>query len=559
MMCDDNDDSGIVKKVLKSRGIINPDDIQKFLNPSVRENMPDPSVLAGMDVATKIVADAIINNEKIAIFGDYDVDGITSTAILIKYLRALGADPVWHLPSRDGEGYGLNIDSVEKFASDGVRILITVDCGISSVAEVARARELGMKVVITDHHSPDKDLPDANAIVNPKQINDNSGLTYLAGVGVAFMFLVALNREIKKSKPEIDINLLEYLDLVAIGTICDTCPLVGLNRAFVVTGLKIIESKKNIGIAALMQISGAKSASAYTIGFALGPRINAAGRLADPAPALELLLTDNIGTAGVLAAELDRQNKSRKNIESGIMMAALEIAEAHHKDGKFSLFLCGDNWHGGVMGIIAGRIKEKYNMPTCVATVQDGEINGSGRSTESIDLGAIIHEALAAGILTEGGGHAAAAGFSMPANNANAFHEFLEKRVREITGNENPKPKIIIDARIDAGGAGLDLCREMATLAPFGQANPEPTLCLYGCELAFATTMGNGSHIRGAVRTSNGTNLNFVGFNMTTGPIGNFLLDETNIGVKIMIAGRLTENEFNGRTTAQFMLEDIAV
>ncbi|MCL1785688.1 MAG: single-stranded-DNA-specific exonuclease RecJ [Alphaproteobacteria bacterium] len=550
----------IVSNVLESRGITDPADVQNFLNPCMRDQMPDPGTLSDMERAVSVAKDAVLSGKKIAIFGDYDVDGITSTAIIVKYLRALGLDPLWHLPSRDGEGYGLNPGAIEEFAAAGAELLITVDCGISGVAEVARAKELGMSVIITDHHSPGPLLPAADAIVNPKRVDDTSGLSYLAGVGVAFMFLVALNRSLRDSAVDVSaVNLLEYMDLVALGTICDTMPLIKLNRAFVATGIKIIDARQNLGLRTLMEIAGAKAASVYVAGFVIGPRLNAAGRMSDASPALELLLTDNPGTAAVLAGQLDKQNSTRKDIENGILMRATEMAEQCCADGKCSLYLSGAGWHGGVMGIIAGRLKDKFGMPTCVATKSDGVINGSGRGVRGVDLGAIIHDALDAGILTEGGGHAAAAGFSLSENNENAFCEFLEARVREILGAEQPRPEIIIDAQMDAGGANMKLVREMDTLAPFGQGNPEPMLLLYGGELAYATAMGGGAHLRGALRTSAGTSLNFVGFNLARGPIGKFLLDESNIGRKITMCGRITGNEYNGRTTAQFVIEDIAV
>jgi len=550
----------IAKSVLQARGVTDPADVQNFLCPSIKDQMPDPNVLTGMERAAEIVKDAARAGKRIAIFGDYDVDGITSTAIIVKYLRSVGLDPLWHLPSRDGEGYGLNIAAIEELADAGAEILITVDCGISSVRETARAKELGLTVVVTDHHSPGPNLPNADAIINPKRADDTSGLSYLAGVGVAFMFLVALNRALRDAGHDVSgANLLEYMDMVALGTICDTMPLVGLNRAFVATGLKIIDARQNLGLRTLMDIAGAKKASVYVAGFVIGPRLNAAGRLSSASPALELLLTDNPGTAAILAEQLDKQNQARKDIENGILMIASEMAEKCCDNGRHSLFLCGDNWHGGVMGIIAGRLKDKFGMPTCVASKTDGIINGSGRGTPGVNLGAIIHEALDAGILTEGGGHAAAAGFSLLEENEGAFCEFLERRVSEILDGERPRQEIIIDAQLDAGGANMKLVREMESLAPFGQGNPEPMLMIYGGELAYATTMGGGGHIRGSLRTSAGVSLSFVGFNLACGPIGQFLLDESNIGRKITMCGRLTCNEYNGRTSAQFIIEDVAI
>ena len=571
---DDGDDSDnnayatdhLVEKILARRGIVSPDDVERFLNPSIKNNMPDPSTMVDMDSAARIIADAVLANDKIAIYGDYDVDGITSTAVLVKYLRALGCDVIWHLPTREGEGYGLNIGAIDNIMAQGAKIIITVDCGISGINEVAYAKEHGLRVVITDHHSPDDILPDADAIVNPKRVDDTSGLFYLAGVGVAFMTLIALRRELKsrdintdmRNKIE-DINLSSYLDFVALGTICDTMPLVGLNRAFVATGLQVLERRQNLGLRILMDVADIKHASVYSVGFALGPRLNAAGRLDSAAPALELLLTDNSLIASDLAKKLHEMNNERIDIQNAIMLHATEMADVCCKNGKCSLFVCGDGWHGGVMGIIAGRLKDRYNLPACVATKSDGVINGSGRSIAGVDLGRIIHQALAAGILTEGGGHAAAAGFSLSEKNQEAFCDFLEKAVREQLNGEMPETEIMVDAELDASGANMDLVNKMAKMEPFGQGNPEPTLVLHGATLRYVEKMGNGAHLFGKVLTARGHNLSFVGFNLVGTAVGNFLLDDGNTNTKITLLGKLKKNDYNGFITPQFVLEDIAL
>ena len=569
--CEDSNNNAyatdhLVEKILARRGIVSPDDVEHFLNPSIKNNMPDPSTLMDMDNAARIIADAVLAHDKIAIYGDYDVDGITSTAILVKYLRVLGCDVIWHLPTREGEGYGLNIAAIDDIAAQGVNLIITVDCGISGVTEVAHAKEKGMRVVVTDHHSPDDILPGADAVVNPKRADDQSGLSYLAGVGVAFMTLVALRRELRSRDIDADMrqkindtNPSSYLDFVALGTICDTMPLVGLNRAFVATGLQVLERRQNLGLRVLMDVAEIKHASVYSVGFALGPRLNAAGRLDSAAPALELLLTDNPLIASDLAHQLHEMNRERIDIQNAIMLHATELADKCCAEGRCSLFVCGDGWHGGVMGIIAGRLKDRYNLPTCVATKSDGVINGSGRSIASVDLGRIIHQALAAGILTEGGGHAAAAGFSLPEENHTAFCEFLENAVREQLNGASPESEILVDAEMDASGANMDLVNQMAKLEPFGQGNPEPTLVLHGAMLRFASVMGNGSHLRGAVSTARGNSLSFVGFNLVGTPVGNFLLDDVNTNTTITMLGKLKKNEYNGRITPQFFVEDIAL
>ena len=556
----------LLKNVLAGRGIISDADTKQFLNPSIKDYMPDPSVLMDMDKGAKIIADAIQNHQKVAIYGDYDVDGITSTAVFVKYLRALGIDVVWHLPTREGEGYGLNNDAITDIVNDDVNLMITVDCGISGVDEVAFAKQSGLTVVVTDHHSPDAVLPNADAIVNPKRVGDTSGLSYLAGVGVAFLTVVAVNRELKSRDldPELTArvaneNLLNYMDFVALGTICDTMPLVGLNRAFVATGLKVLGLRQNLGLRVLMDLAGIKKPSVYAAGFALGPRLNAAGRLDSASPALDLLLTDNQLIAHDLANKLHHMNQERIDIQNAIMLAATDMAEKCCQGGKCSLFVCGDNWHGGVMGIIAGRLKDKYNLPSCVATKSDGQINGSGRSIAGVDLGKIIHDALAAGVLSEGGGHAAAAGFSLTEDKESAFCDFLERAVKEQLNGEIPQPEIMVDAQLDAGGATMRLIKQLSSLEPFGQGNPEPTLVLHGCSLRYASVMGNGSHLRGSVMTSAGTQLSFVGFNLVGTDVGNFLLDDANTNTKIMMLGKLKENEYNGRTSVQFVLEDIAI
>lgn len=566
---DDNSPSNadnLVQKILISRGVTDMAAMEKFLNPCIKDYMPNPSVMRDMDVAAKIIADSILNNDKIAIYGDYDVDGITSTAIFVKYLRSIGADVVWHLPTREGEGYGLNTGAIDEIARGGTRLIITVDCGISGVAEVAYAKSLGLRVVVTDHHSPDAVLPAADAVVNPKRADDTSGLSYLAGVGVAFLTLVATRRELRArdvsddmARRIADTNPMNYLDLVALGTICDTMPLVGLNRAFVATGLKVLGLRNNLGLRTLMDVAGIKKPSVYAAGFALGPRLNAAGRLDSAAPALELLLTDNPLIANDLAHKLHQMNQDRIDIQNAIMVAAGDMAQKCCDAGRCSLFVCGDNWHGGVMGIIAGRLKDKYNLPSCVATRSDGVINGSGRSIPGVDLGHIIHDALAAGIVSEGGGHAAAAGFSLSAENEEKFCEFLEQAVRTQLNGVMPHREIVADAEMDAGGATLKLVNKLNALAPFGQGNPEPTLILNGATLRFATTMGGGAHLRGSVATSAGTQLAFVGFNLVGTPVGDFLLDDANANTKIMLLGKLKENEYNGHISAQFFLEDIAV
>jgi single-stranded-DNA-specific exonuclease len=550
---DGGSETDIIEGILAKRGIRDPESRRIFLNPSLHEQMPDPSILKGIDSAVGIVSDAVRAGKKIAVFGDYDVDGITSTAILIKFFRAVGVDAVWHLPDRESEGYGLNESSVHDFCAVGAEVLITVDCGISAAREVAVAKRLGMSVVITDHHEPGGDPPPADAIVNPKQGGDESGMTYLAGVGVAFMFLIALNRRLGHPVPD----MMRFLDLVALGTICDTMPLVGLNRAIAASGLKVLDKRQNVGLKVLMDKAGVREADVYTAGFVLGPRLNAAGRITDAALALDLILTDNYMIADDLAEKLNGMNAKRQLIQNAILIDAEEQAKKQAENGAYCLYVSGADWHGGVVGIVAGRLKEKYGRPCCIATKSGGIVNGSGRSIEGVDLGKIIHMALTQGIITGGGGHAAAAGFDLAEENERAFIDFLNENISSALGGSHPVPKINVDAEMDAGGADWDLAENLSRLAPFGMGNPEPVLCLSGGMWTYGRTMGSGAHLSGTLKTGAG-NLPVVGFHLADSAAGRFLLDESNFGSIIKVVGKLKKNNYRGGGV-QLFLEDVAL
>lgn len=544
--------NSVIDSLLIKRGISTDEEKHIFLNPSLYEQMPDPLVLKGMDSAVKIAAESIRLKKKIAIFGDYDVDGITAAAILIKYFRIFGADIIWHLPDREVEGYGLNIETIQDFKNQNAKLIITVDCGITAVSEIASARKMGLSVIVTDHHAPDEIIPDADAVVNPKQPGDESSLSYLAGVGVAFMFLVALNREL--GRPVQD--MIQFMDLVALGTICDSMPLIGLNRAIANSGLKVLEQRKNVGLRALMEVAKVKKADVYAAGFILGPRLNAAGRIIDANIALNLILTENPIAANELAEKLNEMNAKRQAIQNKIMMEADDCAKAQKDAGAFCLFIVGENWHGGVMGIIAGRLREKYAIPCCVATKVGNIINGSGRGIETVDLGKIIQKALSVGIISKGGGHAAAAGFELDTENEKKFADFMNSEVSTMLSGKIPPQTIKADIEIDAGGANFDLVKNLESLGPFGVGNPEPVLCLSGGIWTFGRRMGNGGvHFFGNIKTSAG-NLAVVAFNMSDGSIGRFLLDESKFNSRIKVIGKLKENDYTGGV--QLFLEDLS-
>ena len=545
----------VLDSILRGRGIVSDDDKEKYLNPTLRDTMLDPFVMMGMENAAKIAADAVRAKKKIAIFGDYDVDGITSVAIFAKYFKQIDADVMWHLPDRESEGYGLKKTAIKNFRDAGAELLITVDCGVTAHGEVEYAKSLGMSVIVTDHHEPGPKIPVADAVINPKQDGCASGLCYLAGVGVAFMFLIALNRQL--GRPVTD--MMQFLDLVAIGTVCDTMPLVGLNRAITASGIKVLEKRESIGLSVLMEAANVKAIDVYAMGFVLGPRLNAAGRMRDATLALDLVLSDNEIMARELAEKLNDMNSHRQNVQNAIMLDADDIARKQFDAGAYALFIAGDNWHGGVLGIISGRLKEKYNRPTAVLTREGGVLSGSGRSVSSVDLGHIVQTALENGILTAGGGHAAAAGFELSAENEMKFMGFLNNSIKEQLGGNYPTAKIDIDVEMDAGGATLEFAESLAKMAPFGMGNPEPVLALTGGLWTHSRRMGQGGeHLSGTLRTSRG-NLAVVGWGMADTDIGTFLLDSANYGKKINIAGKIKKNSWNGTESVQIFLEDIAL
>ncbi len=548
-----------VADLLLSRDI---SDIENFLNPSIKNQMPDPFVLHDMELAISHIKEAILSGKKIGIFGDYDVDGITSTAILIRYFKAINfTNYMWILPNREGDGYGLNTEAIDKMHSENTNVLICVDCGISAVKEVDYANSLDMTCVILDHHESENNLPNAVAVVDPKRNDDTSGLNYLAAVGVCFLFLVGLNRALREAgyfEKITEPNLMDSLDMVALGTVCDTMSLIELNRAFVATGLKVLKNKKNLGIKTLLDASGTKVISVYTLGFVLGPRLNAAGRLTSADKSLELLLSQDQSESQKLASDLVELNDKRKDIESITLASAIEKIDENIERYKNFIFVFDKSWHGGVMGIIAGRLKDKYNRPTCVATLNDsGIINGSGRSIAEIDLGKIIMEGVEQGILSEGGGHAAAVGFSLVPENTEKFLSFASEKVCNQLGDKCLTPTIKADVLMDLGGVNRDLLKTFEQCEPYGQNNFEPKFILTGATFMWSNVFGNG-HIKLSFKASNGTTIQAMLFNGLHSDLGKYLLEENNYGKVLRICGRLKENEYNGRTKVQLILEDIS-
>ncbi|MDR0319476.1 MAG: single-stranded-DNA-specific exonuclease RecJ [Rickettsiales bacterium] len=551
-----------VARLLVSRGVSN---VLDFLSPSLSKTLPDPFVVMDMEKGILAAAESVSRGEKIAVFGDYDVDGITSVAVMVRYFNAIGYSEniIWRLPSREEEGYGLSKKAVDEFHAAGAKLIITVDCGISAHREIEYARALGMKAIITDHHNQDGGtVPDAVAVIDPKRDGDTSGLDMLAGVGVVFMFLVALNRRLRETgwfnsaRPEPDMK--GFLDLVALGTICDTMPLTGVNRALVSAGILVANRWRNLGLKVLAEVAGAKSFDVYSAGFMLGPRLNASGRLGSADDSLKLLLTGDEATARAYSHRLDALNTERKNIEQGILLLAEEMIEGDLAANKNCILVCGRDWHGGVMGIIAGRLKEKYYRPVCVATVkEDGIASGSGRSVPEIDLGGIIESGKFMGILSAGGGHKVAAGFSLDVKNMAAFRAHLDKCVAEQLAGREFLPRLFADLEIPGSAATLDFVRGFAAFAPFGQGNPEPGFVISGVSFDWAEPVGNG-HIRAAFGTGFGK-LSAIGFGLLRTSVGEFMMNETNRGRPVKLFGKLKENIYNGNSSVQLVLEDIHV
>lgn len=459
--------SPLLVRLLWARGLRTADAMDLFLSPGLR-HLARPDQWPGMTHAAQVIAQAMAQGKKAAVWGDYDVDGITSTALLLLFFRSRGVFPEHHIPHRQTEGYGLNIPGIEALAAKGVELLITVDCGIGQHREVARAKELGMTVVISDHHLPDAKLPPADAIMNPKL--GSCPCPHLAGVGVAFLLAAALNRLL----PGEHLDMRQFLDLVALGTLADVVELTGQNRILVKNGLSLLKTGKRPGILALKEVCGHKPSAVLDedrVGFGLAPRINAAGRLGHADTALRLLLAEDLAEARELAKELDSYNTQRRSIGREIQEQAQDMAlgQAH----RFGLVLYAPGWHEGVIGIVASKIAETLYRPTIVLTEdENGHLKGSGRSIPEFSL----HEALAAcrELLTGFGGHSQAAGLRLAKDNLEAFREGFDAVAGKAFGHQKPKPTLLLDAALGFDQVDYDLLKELELLAPFGPDNPKP-------------------------------------------------------------------------------------
>ncbi len=550
--------SYLLAKLFSIRNI-NISDIDQYTNPSLKDHLPDPYSLVDMERACNRIYDSICNNEKIAIFGDYDVDGSTSTSIIINYFRSLGIELEYHIPNRFTEGYGPSKTVFSKFKKDKVKVIITVDCGTMSYDEMEFAKKENLDVIVLDHHQPEIALPEAYAIVNPNRLDDNSNLNYLAAVGVTYFFLIALNRKLRSEKwfannDLVEPNMMSFLDITALGTICDAVPLRGINRLLVIKGIEVMKKQLNVGLRSLINKSAIKGKiSTYDLGFKLGPRINAAGRLGRSSFGTELLTATKTADADRIADELDKFNQERRTIESYVLDSAdKEVTE--NKLNKKILVVYGENWHEGVIGIIASRLKDKYHRPCLVITVSEGKAKGSGRSIKGIDLGNLVIAAKQAGIIDSGGGHSMAAGVSLKENKIEELSDFFESQISNIQSKVKDEKIIYVDSLISSSGINLEVYDEIEKLGPFGSDNYEPNFVVKSSMLVSVNQIGE-NHLKCLIKTTEGAFIEAMAFRSLSTPLGDEI--QRNKGNSVSLLGKIKINEWGGRRTPQLHIEDI--
>lgn len=549
----------IVGRLLAARGI-GIEGCGNFLDPTLRALLPDPSVLTDMDAAAERLADAVARGETVGVFGDYDVDGACSGAVMTGFLRGLGCTVHPHVPDRMTEGYGPNAPALRGLVARGASLLVCVDCGTAAADALASVHGAA-DVIVLDHHKAEGLPPPVLATVNPNRLDDTSGLGMLCATSVAFLAAVATARTLRRRgffAARAEPDLIGLLDLVALATVCDVMPLTGVNRALVCQGLKVMGRRERPGIAALLAVAQAKPfLTAMTCGFGLGPRINAAGRIADSGLGLRLLLCEDAEEAANLAQHLDEVNRERQEVEGGILEAAFHAAEAQAEAGCAALLVSGECWHPGVVGIVAGRIKERFNRPTCVAGIAAGLAKGSGRSVPGIDLGAAVIAARQSGILATGGGHAMAAGFSLERGRLEAFHAFLNDRLSHAAALP-AAADLAVEAALAVPGATVELAGHIGRLAPFGSGNEEPIFVLHHARVARADRVGReGATIRAYVEgEGGGPRLKAMLFRARDGALADAMLARD--GAPLHLAGHLRAEEWNGSVSAGFFVSDAA-
>jgi single-stranded-DNA-specific exonuclease len=553
----------MLARVLAGRNV-EIDAVGDFLDPTIRKLMPDPFTVTQMEAAAKRIADAALRGEKVAIFGDYDVDGATSAALLSWHLRHCGLDPLIHIPDRLFEGYGPNTEAVRALAAKGATLLVTVDCGTTSLEPLAEARRLGMSVVVIDHHQCGEALPEVDALVNPNRLDDLSGLGYLAAVGLTLITLVAVNRELRArgfwtgEMPEPD--LLGMLHHVALGTVADVAPLIGLNRAFVAKGLIAMRRRDHVGHTALMDVSRLNGPpEAWHLGFMLGPRINAGGRIGRADLGVRLLLEGDISEAARIAAELDRLNSERRVIEQAAeAQAEAEALAALGLEDKGSVIVtASEGWHPGVVGLVAARLKEKFARPAFAIALEPGGIGtGSGRSIGGVDLGKAVRQAVLDGVLLKGGGHAMAAGVTLRKEKLAEFRAYMENALAHDVAQSRHVNELFVDGAVTARGATPELVATLNRAGPFGSGNPEPVLALPSHQLVFADEVGQ-AHLRVRFKAGDGAVVNGVAFRAVGQKLGNALVAQR--GQVLHVAGSLAVDRYQGTERVQLRVLDVAV
>jgi single-stranded-DNA-specific exonuclease len=551
----------LVDQLLMARGVIR-EELMRHREPTIRGFMPDPSIFRDMDTAAARLADAVEAGEEVAVFGDYDVDGATSAALLVRLLRDLGKTPRAYIPDRLMEGYGPSGEALVRLAREGATLIVTVDCGAQAFEALAMARAEGVDVVVVDHHKCASALPLAQALVNPNRLDEDDKAAahgHLAAVGVCFLLGAALIRVLRtrgffRSRPEP--RLIDLLDLVALGTVADVAQLRGLNRAFVTQGLKVMAGKRNVGLAALAEVARlTKAVTCTDLGFALGPRINAGGRVGKSDLGVRLLTTEDEEEARAIAAELDRFNEERRAIELTVSEAAEQLCLG--QGNRAVALVSGLGWHPGVIGIVAGRLKEKLGRPAIVIAIgEDGIGKGSGRSITGVDLGAAVLAAKDSGLLIAGGGHAMACGVTVAADRIDALADFLEERLAEDVARASDGRALLLDAILAPGGVCPTLCDALDQGGPYGAGWPAPRVAAGPVRVVKADIVGNG-HLRVVVAGDDGGRIKTIAFRMAESPLGEALLSAPPHR-KLWIAGRIKRDEWGDRVAAEMHLEDAA-
>ena len=536
--------------------------VSHYLDPSLRTLLPDPARLQDMERAATRFAGAIRRGEKIAAFGDYDVDGAASVALIERYLRAHDQQPLTYIPDRLTEGYGPTADALRSLAQEGARLILTLDCGTMASAAIDAANAVGAEVIVIDHHQADEALPRAHAVVNPNRHDDLSDQGHLAAAGVVFLFLVATTRALRREgfyRDRAEPDLLGLLDLVALATVCDVVPLKEANRAFVAKGLKVLRLRNNAGLRALSDVARIDAApTPYTLGFILGPRINAGGRVGASSLGAKLLASDDDIEARAIAERLELLNAERKAIEERMLEDAFARAETALTASPASplLFLSAEGWHKGLLGLIAGRVAERFHRPAFVTALEpDGTATGSARSIASVDLGAVIRDAVHQGLLLKGGGHAMAAGFKLERQKQEGLLKFLHDRLAAPVLSAARLRQLALDGALSARGANLELMDLIDRAGPYGVGHPEPRFVFPAHRLARVRTIKD-AHIRCTLQAPDGGRLEACAFRVAGTELEQLLLQSE--GQALHVAGHLRRTSWQGRESVELMIEDAA-